>query len=434
MRSTDTKRSPVLGCIADDVTGATDLAINLVNGGMRVVQLLGLPTDSVQTHLSGYDAVVVALKSRSLPAAAARDQSLQSLDWLRSMGVSRFYFKYCSTFDSTIRGNIGPVAEALMQALGIEQTIYCPAFPRAGRTVYQGHLFVGEQLLSDSGMATHPLNPMTDANLVRFLSKQVQGKVGLVDCHTINQGPSAIHKRMDQLRKESVANVITDACDKDQLSKLAEAFAPMKLITGGSGLAAYLPRVYRHEEIVPIEPTEPELPNVAGRSLILAGSCSQATNAQVSTASEHFPTWQVDVAALITDRDKLIAEVLEWANGIDSSRPLLISSSAPPEVVAKYQAEFGEEQVASAIEKFFGAIARQLTEDLSIRRLVIAGGETAGAVVNSLGVRALRIGPEICTGVPWTETIGTEPRLALALKSGNFGDAEFFANALEGLA
>ncbi len=435
-------RTPVLGCIADDVTGATDLAINLVQGGMRVVQLLGVPGADLLNRCRDVDAYVVALKSRSIPEQQAIEQSVDALRVLKNSGVTRFYFKYCSTFDSTENGNIGPVAEALMDCLGVKQTIFCPAFPQAARTVYRGHLFVADKLLHESGMENHPLNPMTDANLLRVLSKQVAGKVGLLPYDTVADRTSvqdlqqtspypAIDRRLEELATEGVSLVITDACNNDHLGAIAHAVATRPLVTGGSGLARFLPRAYREIGLLRSVEFVPRLPQVSGRSLIVAGSCSAATGRQVKWMQQKCPAWQVDVAAVIADRDTELAKIRAWAAGADQNQPLLVASTAPPQNVADLQNRFGGEAVAAAIEDFLASVTTMLVQEAGIRRLVLAGGETSGAIVGALGIGWLHIGPEICAGVPWTETGEGSSRLALALKSGNFGEDDFFEKALE---
>jgi uncharacterized protein YgbK (DUF1537 family) len=432
--SESSSRKPVLGCIADDATGATDLALNLVQGGMRVVQILGEPTSEDLSQVDEFDAVVIALKTRSIPKDDAIAQSVAAVNQLRKLGIDRFYFKYCSTFDSTEQGNIGPVAEALMNELGAEQTIFCPAFPRAGRTVYRGHLFVGDQLLNESGLENHPLNPMTDANLVRFLSKQVDGEVGLIPFDAYAESSPTISQRLASLADAGVSLVITDACDNAHLAALASVAAAMPLVTGGSGLARFLPTAYRDQGMLSASEFVPELPDVRGRSLIIAGSCSKATNAQVQWMKSKCPLWNVDVDALIVDAAAELARVKAWALATDPAQPLLVASTALPDAVLELQRKHGVGAVADAVEQFLASVTKMFVDELGARRLVLAGGETSGAIVRTLGIRSLHIGPEICAGVPWTETIGGEPKLALALKSGNFGDEDLFQTALEMLS
>ncbi|MBB6428314.1 3-oxo-tetronate kinase [Algisphaera agarilytica] len=428
---TSSEAAPLLGCIADDVTGATDLAINLVQGGMRVVQVLGIPTPTTLALTQSADAIVVALKTRSIPKQDAIDESLQSLAALQAIGVERFYFKYCSTFDSTPEGNIGPVAEALMDTLGVSQTVFCPAFPRAGRTVYRGHLYVGDKLLHESGMQNHPLNPMTDADLVRVLSAQTSRPLGLLGYEAVSAGSETATAALQTLDTNGVAHVITDACSDEHLATLAGSVASMPLVTGGSGLARFLPEVYRSEGRLAATPSEPELPNVSGRSLVIAGSCSTATQAQVKRASESMAVWSVDVPALMADAETELVRLLEWAKTQPETQPILVASTTSPDKVSQLQAEHGGAAVAATIEAFLGRAVCEMTELLGVRRLVVAGGETSGAVAKALDVKALRIGPEICPGVPWTLTLGQEPAMAIAFKSGNFGDEHFFTTALE---
>ena len=406
-------RKPMLGCIADDVTGATDLAINLVQGGMCVVQMLGVPATEELAEIDA-DAVVVALKTRSVSKNVAVTQSLEGLAALRRAGVDRYYFKYCSTFDSTEQGNIGPVAAAMMEALDVKQTIFCPAFPRNGRTVYQGHLFVNGRLLNESGMEKHPLNPMTDPNLVRFLRKQTDCEVGLLSYDKL-ASDSELCQELRQLAGEGSKMVITDACDDQHLARIAHAVTDMRLLTGGSGIARYLPDAYRRIGLLNSVVYEPRLPDVSGRSLILSGSCSTATNQQVTFMRTKCPSQRINVDKIIDDAEGTLAAVVNWAAEANPHEPLLVYSTALPEEVADLQNRHGTVRVTQAIESFLAAIARGLVSDLDVRRLVLAGGETAGAVLNQLGVRSLRIGPEICAGVPWTESIGARPQPFVAI-------------------
>lgn len=424
-----TGRTPILGCIADDVTGATDLAINLVQGGLSVIQIMGVPTSEELDQIDA-DAIVVALKTRSIPAADAITQSLASLEALRRIGIDRLFFKYCSTFDSTEQGNIGPVAEALMDALGVEQTIFCPALPRNGRTVFEGHLFVNGRLLNESGMENHPLNPMTDPDLVRFLGTQTSHEVGLLSYAVFADGSDRIIQELHDLAESGVSFVVTDSCDDKHLAALAQAVADMRLVTGGSGIARYLPDAYRKFGLLESPPDQPRLPEIGGRSLILSGSCSTATNQQVNWMKQRCPAWKIDVPAIINDSEQALRSLLSWAQQTDPDKPLLIYSTASPDEVSQLQNQFGRDAVAQAIENFHATIAAAMVADLGVRRLVLAGGETSGAVTTRLGVRSLRIGPEISAGVPWTVSIGETP-LALALKSGNFGAEDFFEYALE---
>ncbi len=429
-----TRSTPFLGCIADDVTGATDLATNLVGGGLSVIQLMGLPAEEHVDTLAAYDAVVIALKTRAIPAEQAVAQSLQALQALLGLGVERFYFKYCSTFDSTAQGNIGPVAEALADYLSVSSVLYCPAFPRAGRTVYQGHLFVGDRLLHESGMQDHPLNPMTDADLRRWLSAQVCGLVGLLNRQTLSDGDAAVSRRLTSLADSGVRHVICDACDDLDLQRLAEPAARLRLLTGGSGLAGQLPDAYRACGMLDEVRTAPELPSAPGRNLILAGSCSTATNAQVNYMQGKCPTWRLDVANMLGPEADELSRLLDWVSEHDRAQTLMVASSMEPGEVRPLQERHGGERLADAIEQTLGEAAWQLTAEHDFRRLVLAGGETSGAIVQRLGIRALRIGPEICPGVPWTEATSGQNQLALALKSGNFGEENFFATALEMLA
>ncbi len=425
MASTSSGRGvPLLGCVADDFTGATDLANTLVKNGMRTVQLLGVP--DAATAVPEADAVVVALKSRTIPVAEAAAQSVAALDWLKAAGASQFFFKYCSTFDSTEKGNIGPVAEALLARLGSRFTIACPAFPENGRTIYKGHLFVGDLLLSDSSMRNHPLTPMTDANLVRFLGRQTAGKVGLVPFATVTAGAKAIAAAFHKLEEDGVGIAVVDALTDDNLASIGEACAGLVLVTGGSGVALGLPANFRRLGRLAGDREADTLPTVSGPEAVISGSCSPATLAQVARFAEKGPLFTIDPLALAEGRD-LVGEGLDWARSRLGHGPLLVSASAPAATVAEVQKRLGVMEAGELVERALADIARGLVA-AGVRRLVVAGGETAGAVVGALGVRGLRIGREIAPGVPCTVSLG-EPPMALALKSGNFGDADFFSKA-----
>lgn len=419
-----------LGCIADDFTGGTDLAGMLVKAGMRTVQWIGVPDGPLPEDV---DAVVIALKSRTSPAEDAVAESLAALRWLQAAGFQQFYFKYCSTFDSTPRGNIGPVAEALMQALDTDFTIACPAFPANGRTLYKGHLFVGDVLLNESGMRHHPLTPMLDANLVRVLQQQVRRKVGLVDFATVSRGGAAIRERFNALREQGHGFAIVDALSNADLDAIGAACADLPLVTGGSGIALGLPQNLRSRGLLAASAVADALPKTGGLRAVISGSCSVATQRQVDVMRATFPSFGIDPLRLARGED-LVSAALDWAGGHIAQQPVLIYATATPEAVKQVQGELGVEQAGHLVEHALASIARGLVE-AGVGQMIVAGGETSGAVVQALGVKGLRIGPEIDPGVPWTSTLhddGAQP-LALALKSGNFGSEDFFLKAWDKL-
>jgi uncharacterized protein YgbK (DUF1537 family) len=419
--------SVVLGAIADDFTGATDLCNTLVRRGMKTVQLIDVPGG---TPPPDADAVVIALKSRTIPVGEAISMSLKALGWLRQAGARQIFFKYCSTFDSTDEGNIGPVAEALLDALGADFTLYCPAFPTLGRSIFKGYLFVGDVLLSESGMKDHPLTPMRDPSLVRVLQRQSKGKVGLVPHATVAKGAPAIAETFAALKRDGYRHTIVDAIADHDLEAIGEAAANFSLITGGSGIALGLPEIYRRAGLIGDGGDADLLPRIAGKAAVLSGSCSQATLAQVAHMKEHAPVFQIDPLAAATGT-KVGDEALAWAGDRLGDAPILFAATAPPDQVAAVQAKLGREAAGALIEGVMAEIARGLVAR-GVRRLVVAGGETAGAVVQALGVTGLRIGRQIDPGVPWTVSLG-EPALALALKSGNFGAPDFFLRAFDAL-
>jgi uncharacterized protein YgbK (DUF1537 family) len=420
----------LLGCIADDFTGGTDLAGMLVKAGMRTVQLIGVPDGPPPADV---DAVVIALKSRTSPVDDAVAESLAALRWLREAGCRQFYFKYCSTFDSTPRGNIGPVAEALMRALDTDFTIACPALPANGRTIYQGYLFVGNVPLSECGMRYHPLTPMTDANLVRVLQQQAARKVGLVDHATVSRGEASIRARFAALREEGLGFAVVDALSNADLDAIAAACADLPLVTGGSGIALGLPQNFRRRGLLASNVVADGLPKTGGLRAVISGSCSVATQRQVDVMRASFPSFNVDPLRLARGED-VVSAALDWAGSRIGREPVLIYATATPEAVRQVQAELGVGQAGQLVEQALATIALGLVR-AGVGRMIVAGGETSGAVVKALGVKGLRIGPEIDPGVPWTSTLhddGTPP-LALALKSGNFGSEDFFLKAWDKL-
>jgi uncharacterized protein YgbK (DUF1537 family) len=417
----------LLGAIADDFTGATDLCSMLVRNGMRTVQLIGVP--GADDTAPDVDAVVVALKSRTAPVRQAVDESLAALAWLRRGGCRQVFFKYCSTFDSTDEGNIGPVADALLAALDSGFALACPAFPANARSVFQGHLFVGSVLLNESGMENHPLTPMKDANLVRVLSRQTDGTVGLVPYATVEQGAAAVRRAMTALKEQGRRYAIVDAVSDAHLSAIGEAAESHTLITGGSGIAMGLPENFRRAGLLPDRADSGALPDVAGHAAVLSGSCSRATLGQVGFAREHAALFELDFLTT-PDAAALTARALDWVAGKLGATPVVIAASAPPDKVATLQQRLGRDAAGALVEQTLAQIADGLVTR-GVRRLVVAGGETAGAVVSRLGVRSLRIGGEIDPGVPWTYAEGSGAPLLMALKSGNFGARDFFLKAFQ---
>jgi uncharacterized protein YgbK (DUF1537 family) len=414
----------LLGAVADDLTGATDLANTLVRQEMRTVQLIGVPTRSVPDDV---DAIVIALKTRTIPAPEAVAQSLAALKWLVAADTRQFFFKYCSTFDSTDAGNIGPVADALLDALGADFTAFCPAFPTNGRTIYRGYLFVGDVLLSESGMRDHPLTPMRDPNLRRVLSRQTPHKVGLVPLVAVSRGVEAVRAEFARLRGEGRRHAILDAVTDEDLLTLGEALADFRLVTGGSGIALGLPENFRRAGLLKTSQQADRLPPAPGAAAVISGSCSTATLAQVASMRRTNHVFDVDPLALAAG-EPVVARALDWAEPLIGDQPLLISASAEPDRVRDVQNRLGPERAGALVEGALAEIAQGLVKR-GVRRLVVAGGETSGAVVHALGVSELRIGPQIEPGVPWTASLG-EPTLALALKSGNFGGEDFFLKAI----
>ncbi len=407
----------LLGCVGDDFTGSSDLANTLAKGGMRVTQYAGIPDGPADAAV---EAGVVSLKSRTIPVADAVRQSLEALEWLAQQGCRQFFFKYCSTFDSTPEGNIGPVAEAMAKALSADRVIVCPAFPATGRSIYQGHLFVGDRLLSESGMQNHPLTPMTDSDLRRWLAPQTGLGVGHVAAAIVGQGAAAISAALRAEQDAGRTLIVVDAIHDADLMQIGTAAADLPLITGGSGVALGLPDNFRRQGL--LSGGGGAWQGSAGRAAILSGSCSAATRGQV--AHHEGPMIEVLATDVITG-EMTGARLAAWMLAQEGGVPLGYSS-ADPAVVREAQEAFGKDRIAGAIERVFAEAAIALVAG-GVTRLVTAGGETSGAVVEALAVEAMEIGPEIDPGVPALRVAGRD--LTLALKSGNFGAQDFFAKA-----
>lgn len=417
----------LIGVIADDFTGASDIANTLAKGvppegGLRTAQYSGIPEYPASEDVG---AGVISLKSRSIPAAEAVSQSLQALAWLQAQGCRQIIFKYCSTFDSTPEGNIGPVARALADAMRAKSVVVCPAFPANGRTVYQGHLFVRDRLLNESGMQNHPLTPMKDPDIRRVLANQCAASVGHVDFCTVSAGPSRIE---EALTADDNDFCVVDALQDSDLLAVAAALANAPLVTGGSGIAMGLPRNFIRDKTVSTVKGTYSPPD--GPAAILAGSCSGATRGQVDRHTRDHPSLPIDVSAVM--RGRVTCDTLvEFITSHEGAAPLVFSSGRPEEV-QQVQAHFGRDHVSATLDTLFAHVACALLSR-GFSRLVVAGGETSGAVAQAVAARlgspAMMIGPEIDPGVP-VLSLGSSHRVSLALKSGNFGSADFFAKAV----
>lgn len=406
----------LLGCIGDDFTGSSDIGSALAKAGMRVTQYNGVPDAPADADV---EAGIVSLKTRSIAVDQAVDQSLAAARWLLEQGCEQLYFKYCSTFDSTPHGNIGPVAEALADWVGEDRVIICPAFPAAGRTVYQGNLFVGDQPLSESGMRDHPITPMTDSDLRRWLSHQTSWRVAHLALCDIKTGSQFLQDRIDELGKSMI---VVDIVEDANFLPLAEAVADRKLITGGSGLASALPQNFKHQGKLTNSASAWE--GAPGKAAILCGSCSTMSRAQIANYEQKAPHQAVDAFA-IEAGEITPQSVADWV--CEQKQAPLVYSSTNPAEVERAQAALGPERSAAVVERFFGDLAVDLRRR-GLRKIVCAGGETSGVIVTALDVKAMSIGPEIAPGVPALKTNGDD--LLLVLKSGNFGEADFFDKAL----
>ena len=412
----------ILGCIADDFTGATDLAGLLARSGVHVSLRLGVP-EAPPSDTAPFE--VIALKCRTAPVAEAVAECRAALTWLQAAGASRFFWKYCSTFDSTAEGNIGPVAEALMDDLGADQTIYCPAFPENGRSIFMGNLFVGQQPLAESPMKDHPLTPMRDSNLMRLLEPQVARPVGLADRLTVARGATSLRTRLAALKDEGVAHVVVDAVANDDLAIIAESCRDMTLLTGGSAVAMPLPDLYREEGLLPADAPSLDRPDLPAGAVVLSGSCSAMTNQQVA-AFDDGPSLRLDPLVLAENGH---GAALEWLQAQPAGSTPMIYATADPQDVRAAQDKLGAARAGELVEAALADLAGAAFA-AGRRRFVIAGGETSGAVAKTLGLSRLDIGAEIAPGVPWTFTTIDDEPIAITLKSGNFGGRDFFATAL----
>jgi uncharacterized protein YgbK (DUF1537 family) len=416
-----------LGCIADDYTGASDLANTLTRAGLRTVQTIGVPADDLA--LPEVDAVVVSLKSRSIEASLAVTRSRAAEKWLRGRGARHILFKICSTFDSTDQGNIGPVMDALREDCGERIVLVTPAFPETGRTVYQGNLFVGAVPLNESPLKDHPLNPMHDSNLVRVLARQSRTKIGLVNLATVTKGAEAVRARLAELAAQGFGAAIIDAVFDPDLETIGRVALDHRLSVGASGIGLGIARALVAAADKSVSSSATAMAGVGGPAAILAGSCSQATLGQIAAAEKIMPVLHLDSEQVVQGKDEG-RRALAWAHERLQSGPLLIASSATPDRVAALQARHGRDAAGHAIEETMADIAEALVA-AGVRRLIVAGGETSGAVVDRLQIPGFLVGEEIAAGVPVLLAVGArQGEMLLALKSGNFGGPQFFSDAL----
>ncbi|GAA1455129.1 3-oxo-tetronate kinase [Nesterenkonia lacusekhoensis] len=432
-----------IGVIADDFTGATDIAGFLVSAGLRTAQL-NSPKHAPE-NLDA-DAVVISLKTRSIPAQEAIEQSLGACRVLRQLGAEQIIFKYCSTFDSTAAGNIGPVTDALLEELGEDFTVVVPALPVNGRTVYQSNLFVHHQPLHESGMKDHPVTPMTDSNLLRLMEAQGSGTAAPVPFAIVEQGPDAVREALDQARAEGARYAVLDTLNHDHLDTIGQATTGLRLLTGGSGIGAGLARALTGQSVQQDQAEAPDPADhdavspaedwsfTSGAAVVISGSASQMTNRQVQAYSAHAPHTALDIPRVIDDAAGYLAELSSWVldNSTSDDAAPMVYATAAPEAVRQWQQSYGAERLSAAIEDFFGQLAARLRSE-GVTRFIVAGGETSGAVTQALGVDGFEVGPQIAPGVPWTRSLESDPqrRIDLTLKSGNFGDPDFFRTAVQ---
>ena len=418
-----------LGIIGDDFTGSSDIANNLKKSGMQVSMYAGVPTTTpleIKKELT--DAAVIALKTRTIPIEEAISESLKALSWLKGCGCEQFIFKYCSTFDSTKKGNIGPVTDAIMEELNTDFTIACPSFPDAGRTVYFGHMFVNGKPLNESGMENHPLTPMTDHNLVRWLDHQTKNNVGLIDFQTISKGANSVKERIESLKTNGYKYAIIDTIKNDDFDIICNGVKDLPFLTGGSGIALGLPKIYKDRGL--LSASNFEIPKNNANAIILSGSCSVTTINQINIYKKNNPSLYVSPDEVINNKD-LVEKVFSWIKDNETLSPLVYSSSDTKTVTEK-QKQYGQEILAEKIENFFELLSKKLVKD-NFGTFISAGGETSGAIIKGLGVQELKIGEEISHGVPalWSPHSNGDKPISVTLKSGNFGQTDFFDRALK---
>ncbi len=418
----------ILGIIGDDFTGSSDIANNLKKSGMQVSMYAGVPPLNNKASLTNADAAVIALKIRTIPICDAVSESLKALEWLKNAGCSQFIFKYCSTFDSTKEGNIGPVTDAIMEDLNVDFTIACPSFPDAGRTVFYGHMFVNGKPLNESGMEKHPLTPMIDHNLVRWLDFQTKHNVGLIDYDTINNGVKSVEDKVNNLKIKGYKYAIVDTINNSNFDTICNGVKDLRFLTGGSGIALGLPKFYKKEGLLSDE--EFQIPENSTNAVILSGSCSSATLNQIEVYKKENPSYFISADEVMNNED-LIDDVVKWIKNNETLTPL-IYSSADQKIVKEKQTQYGQEILANKIESFFEKLSNKLLNH-TFGIFISAGGETSGAVVNGLGIQEFKIGQEISHGVPalWSPNSNCNKPVSLTLKSGNFGQIDFFKRALK---
>ena len=412
-----------LGIIADDFTGATDIAGFLAANGIITVQTNGVSSLNLEETV---ETIVVSLKTRSCPSQDAIEESLRALSWLKEQGCTQFYFKYCSTFDSTAHGNIGPVTDALMKALGCDVTIICPALPVNGRTVYKGYLFVNDTLLNESGMRHHPVTPMHDAKLSRLIETQSTGKAYEIHVESVERGSSHIKSHIDEARSNGYSYVIVDALKQKHLDTIASATKNLVLVTGGSGLAESMAKSAKKSSLDKERAIAKGKPKLS-KSIILSGSCSQTTNLQVYAYKEIAPSISFKIDAFSQDNNRYVADIAAWVvSNMSHHYAPLVYATKSPEMVEALRVQYPQIDIGKEVEHFFAELSVALY-NAGIRNYIIAGGETSGAVAQRLGIEAFLIGPQIDPGVPWVRAVNKD--IHLALKSGNFGSVDFFRKA-----
>ncbi|MEZ5924081.1 MAG: four-carbon acid sugar kinase family protein [Hyphomicrobiaceae bacterium] len=414
----------LLGAIADDLTGGIELASMLVAQGVRT----GFGIGPAASLVEDAEAQVIALKTRVIPADEAVTAVLGGAERLITRGARQVFFKYCATFDSTPAGNIGPCAEALIDRLDAHRALFCPALCETGRTVYQGHMFGGSTLLSDSPKRFDPLTPMTDSNLVRVLQAQSRQKVGLIDHSIVEAGPEAIRYRSEQLAAEGATLQIVDTLNENHLAAIADAAAGMPLLTGNSSVAAHLPACWRRSG--DLQATAPiMLAGVDGPGAVIAGSVAEQTRQQLAVFGTHHPVLTLHLERAFAG-DDLVGEAMTFARQcMRQCRDFAISTAVPQAAVDQLQTRFGRAETAAQAEFILSTLAHRFVHELGVRRIVVAGGETSGAVVAALGLTRLEVGPYLGLGMSRAIT-RTEPILGLSLKSGKLGSLDVFERLL----
>jgi len=410
--------------LADDITGGMELAAVLAGQGVDCSFVTN--PDRVQLNR---EAVVIAQKTRTCAPRDALRMTACGLRAAMRANAAQIFFKYCATFDSTAKGNIGPCADFIARELGVDFTLFVPSFPEAERYVFQGHLFVQDRLVSESPKRFDPLTPMTDPDLVRVLQAQTAVVVGRLPLSILHRGPAAAEVHLTALRHDGVGYAIADAISNDDLAALAELTAEWRFMTGNSTIAGFYPPIWRRQGLIPPDRGPPSLPPIDGPAVVLAGSCADRTLEQLVAFEHHRPVIRID--PLEAAQRDLVPELFAQVQARLADGPIAIASSARPADVKNVQDKLGVTGAAATIEDLLGRLASQLRR-AGVRRFLVAGGETSGAILDHLGIESMQVGRYEAAGVGRAVSEQENP-IALCLKSGKLGPVDMFLPTLEAM-